>query len=49
MGCSITGNDIDIRVATRTGMFGVVLMWQYSVIMRVTLVTGMQSSRPQRS
>ena len=43
MGCNITGSDIDIRVATRTGMFGVVFMWHYSVIMRETFVTGIQS------
>ena len=38
-----------MRVATRTAMFGVVLMWQNSVVIRVTFVTGIASSRPHRS
>ena len=49
IGCRRTGRDMDMRVATRTAMFGVVLMWQNSVIIRVTLVTGIASSRPHRS
>ena len=48
-GCRRTGSDMDIRTATRTGMWGVVLGWQYSVIIRVTLVTGTHNSRPHRS
>ena len=44
-----TGSDIDIATARRTGMSGVVLGWQYSVIIRVMFVIGMHSSRPHRS